>query len=202
MRLSRPRSVPAVAGTTSLFAGSFPAPGAGGSQDLTGSGDSTKYNMGTHVKMTAAGTVTGVSYFVPTAVQPTNPDFGVGLYLADPTTGPTGVGRLVLVFDAATAPTSGAAGTWVTFTLSTPQSVDATNELYVVVRTNRYAVSGHVFDTGKAGGDGLVTGPADSGTFPNGAFTSGVGIDSTPPNFPATSFNASFYGVDVVFQAA
>lgn len=204
MRLSRPRSVPAApsAGPSSLFGGAFPAPGAGGSQNLTGTGDTAKYAMGTHLKVTVPGTVSAVMWFVPTDAQPDNADFGVGLYAADPVNGPSGAGRSVLTFQAATAPTSGSAGTWVTFPLDSPQSVDGTMELYAIVRTNRYAVSTHVFDGGQSSSDGNLTSAADSGTFPNGAFTDGVSIDATPPAFPSSSFNASFYGIDVAFEAS
>ena len=188
----------AVAGTQSLFAPGFPAAGPGGSQDLNGTSDNAKYVMGTHVRVTADGTVTGVRYFVPVLNQPTNPDFGVGLFRVDPTNGVLG-SVSVLAWQAETTPGAGAAGTWVTFPLAAPQAVTAGDELYVAVRTNRYAYATHAFATDFVSGD--LLGGVNSGPYPNGAFVTGSGADATPPSVPNGSFNETFYGVDLAFAA-
>jgi hypothetical protein len=184
----------------SVFAPSFPDPGSGGSQNLTGDADADDYTMGTHVRPLVAGTVTAIRYYVPTGHQPTNAAFGVGLYKVDPTAGVAS--PIVLAWQSATPPTAGQAGTWVTYTLASPVTVAAGDELYPTVRTNRYAYSTHVFDAGSFTVGNLAV-PADSSTFPNGAFTTGSGVTSvTPPANPATSFNATFYGVDLDFTVS
>lgn len=178
----------------SLFAPAFPSPGSGnsGDQDLTGSADSSEYVMGLAFSVAVAGTLTGIKYYVPTVNQPTNAQFGVGLF--DIT---AGSGSAVqLVHDLVTAPTSVAAGTWVTYTLSTPQALVPAKKYRAAVRLNRYAFSRFVFETSTVV-NGNITGLQDDGPggFPNNAFESTLG----PTDFPSpnSSFHAAYYGVDV-----
>lgn len=206
MRSVRPRVVqaaapPAPAGA-SLFAPTFPAPGGGGTQDLTGSGDTGLYVMSTGITILANGSITGILFYCPTTTQPTNPDFSIGLWLADPTSGIQS-GATLLAQQAASAPTAGQAGTFVTYALTTPQAVTSGQTVYPVVRTNAYAVSSLVFSGAVTSGS--LRGVADGGTapapFPNGAYEdSGASTDPIPN--PKKSFNSAFYGVDVAFVAA
>jgi hypothetical protein len=182
-----------------IFGDSFPAAGSGGTQDLTGSGDATEYAMGTHFRPLVAGTVTGIRWFVPTVVQPFASDFAAGLVQVD---GSTGISGSITWLDwntGVTRPGSGAAGTWVTLPLSTPQHVTAGTDLYAVVRTDRYAFASKNFTATFTSADGNLTVPADAVNYPNGAFITGPG--SNPPvNWSgASSFNQNFYGVDVLF---
>jgi hypothetical protein len=186
-----------------IFGDAFPAAGAGGTRDLTGTGDTTKYAMGTHWRPTVNGNVTGVRWFVPSSAAPTNADFAVGLMLSN-VAGP-GAGVTWLDWNTGvTRPGSGAQGTWVSLPLSAPVAVTAGQELYVVVRTDRYGFAQHIFDAGNvAGAGGNTVGAAEVAGFPNGAFTTGGTETSNPPNFTApSSFNSSFYGVDVDFTPA
>jgi hypothetical protein len=185
-----------------LFGDVFPT--GGGSRDLTGTTDSSKYAMGTHWRPSVDGTVTAVRWFVPTGLVPSNADFAAGL--AQPNAGGLGAGVTWLDWNTGvTRPGAGAAGTWVTLPLGTPQHVVAGTELYAVIRTDRYGFAQHIFDTGStfpgADGNTVLVGDGIGGAgFPNGGFVTGGGETSNPPNFTApSSFNASFYGVDVLF---
>lgn len=189
----------------SVFGQVFPPAnlnGTGGSQDLTGGGDTAHYAMGMHVRPDVDGTITAIWHFCPSANFPTNADFGVGVFKVDPVTGVNGT-ITNLSWEAKTPPGAGAQGTWVEYTLTTPISVLAGDELYIVVRTNRYAFSGKVFDTG-----GVVSGhlsaDINSGPYPNCAFlVVGDVPASTPPAWAgASSFNSTFYGIDVEFTPA
>jgi hypothetical protein len=189
-----------------LFGDAFPT-GASGSRDLTGTGDTTKYAMGTHWRPQVAGTVSAVRWFVPSSAAPTNADFAVGLVKANA----AGLGSGTTWLDwntGVTRPGAGAQGTWVSLPLSAPVSVAAGDELYVVVRTDRYAFAQHMFDSVStfAGADGNTTLVGDGvggAGFPNGGFATGGAETPNPPNFSApSSFAATFYGVDVVFTPA
>jgi hypothetical protein len=183
-----------------IFGDAFPAPGSGGTQDLTGSADATKYAMGTHFRPLVAGTVTGVRWWVPSGVQPGNADFAAGLVQVDPS---IGIGGPITWLDwntGVTRPGAGAAGTWVTLPLGTAQHVAAGTELYAVVRTDRYGFSSKIFTAGFTSADGNLALQADSGPYPCGAFATGGAETPNPPTWSsAGSFNQSFYGVDVLF---
>jgi hypothetical protein len=186
-----------------IFGDAFPLAGGGGSRDLTGSGDTTRYAMGTHWRPLVNGTVTAVRWFVPTASAPTNVDFAAGL-LRSNVAGP-GAGVTWLDWNTGvTKPGAPDQGTWVTLPLSAPVAVVAGDELYAVVRTDRYSFAQHIFDAGNvAGADGNTVGAAEVAGFPNGGFVTGGAESSDPPNYTApSSFNASFYGVDVLFTPA
>ncbi len=187
-----------------LFGDAFPLAGGGGSRDLTGTGDASKYAMGTHWRPLVDGTVTAVRWFVPTSVPPGNADFAVGLAQANV----AGLGSGVTWLDwntAVTRPAAGDQGTWVTLPLGTAQHVVTGSELYAVVRTDRYGFAQHIFDAGStvAGADGNTVAVGDGiggAGFPNGAFVTGGSETPNPPNFSApSSFVASFYGVDLLF---
>lgn len=183
----------------SLFSGAFPAPGAGGSQNLTGSADSAKYVMSTCVSPTVDGMVTAIRFFVPSGTIPDNADFAVGLYSIDPVLGTAGAINL-RTWQAASLPSAGAAGTWVTYTLTAPQPVFAGDLLYPFVRTNRYGFSQFVFssaDVPNTTGD--LVGKRNLGVRPNGAFTD-VSPATNPPPFPSASNNEACYGVDLEFK--
>lgn len=189
----------AAAGSTaaSLFAPSFPAAGSGGTQDLTGTGDTGLYVMGTGIQINAAGSVTAVLFYAPTTL-PTNGDFSVGLWLADPVDGINSNATL-LISQTGTLPS---ATGWTTYTLSTPQAVTSGQTVYPVVRTNRYAISSQVFAASVT--NGSLVGRQDTGTstaYPNGAFADS-GADTNPLLAPVKSFGAAFYGVDLAFVAS
>lgn len=182
----------------SLFGGVFPAPGGGGTQDLTGSGDSVEYVMGNGFLLGVPGTVPAIRWFVPTVAQPTNGDFAIGLFLADPTGGilsPTSL----LTSQSVTAPTAGAAGTWVDFTLAAPQTRSAGDIVYPVVRTNRYAYSTNVFTSAVV--NGPLTGVANNPpNFPNGSYDSANATNNPLTN--PTQGGGTSYGIDILFQAS
>jgi hypothetical protein len=187
-----------------LFGDTFPSPGSGGSQDLTGTSDPSDYAMGTHFRVGTACTVNAIRWFVPSGVAPSNTDFAVGLFKVDAT---NGIGGTVTSLDwntGVTRPGSGAQGTWITLPLSSPVALSSGDEVYAVVRTNRYAFSAKVFSgiTTVPGVDSRISyvGDGVGGVgFPNGAFVTGGSQTPNPPSWAgnATSFNATFYGVDV-----
>lgn len=200
--LVRPRTVQASASLESLFAGSFPAAGGGGTQNLTGSADSAKYTMGTCIQPQVPGTVQEVRWFVPTVNQPGNGDFAVGLYLADPVNGVPGAGTTLLTWQTATAPGAGAAGTWVAFTLSSPQAASTGDLLYPFVRTDRYGFAQFVFTSSDVpNASGHLVGKSNLLVRPNGAFQD-TSPGTNPPPIPAVSNNETYYGVDIGFQAS
>lgn len=177
-----------------LFAPAFPDPGSGdpGDKDLTGAADSSEYVMGTAFEVLTAGTITGVVFYVPTSNQPTNSEFGVGVF--DISAG--SAGGVLLVHDTVTAPTAGEAGTWKTYTLSTPVAAETGKKYRAAARTNRYAYSRFVFDAA-AVTNGSIRGLQDNGPagFPNGGFEVGPGAGLFPS--PNSSFRAALYGIDV-----
>jgi hypothetical protein len=187
--------------TETLFGASFPAAGGGGSQDLTGTTESTLYVMATAIQFLANGTITGVRYYVPTSAQPSNGNFAVGVYRADPSGGISS-GPVLLVQESKTAPTAGAAGTWVTFPLTTPQAVTTGQICYAMVRTNRYAFSTNVFVSAVTNGNLQGVATTGAGTaFPNGSFNAAT--PNTDPFDPpsAGGANGACYGIDVTFVA-
>jgi hypothetical protein len=189
-----------------LFGDAFPAPGSGGTQDLTGSSDTAQYAMGTHFRVITACTATGVRWFCPTASDPTNPvpaaGWAVGLLRA-----PTGVGGTITWLDwntGSVSPGFADRGTWLSRPFTAPVALSAGDECYVIVRTTRYAFSGKVFfGVGTVPGvDSRLSYVQDGGGFPNGAFLTGGGESANPPPWSGpSSFNSSFYGVDVDLAA-
>jgi hypothetical protein len=177
----------------SLFGQVFPAAGGGGSVDLQGYGDTSKYVMGTGVTFAVDGEITGVWFYITTDNLPSNGDFGVGVV-------EVGFG-VYTVWEAESLPASGQLGTWVLYTLTTPVAVAAGESYMVCVRTNRYAYAGQRFATDYVNGD--LTGYASDTGAPNGAFAQGGGADGTPPSsVPNGQFNRTFYGIDVEFTPA
>jgi hypothetical protein len=173
--------------THTLFGLSYPPAGSGGTQDLTGTTDSFKYILGTHFRVLVNGTITAIYFYVPTSI-PTNTDFAVGLVKVN-------AGNTWLAWESKTKPVSGQASTWVRYALNSPISVTTTDELYAVVRTDRYAFSGQIFASDRTNGDSTLVGPADTGTYPNGGFED-TGVATDPPTWSPSSFDVSFYGID------
>jgi hypothetical protein len=188
----------------SLFGGRFPIPPSGQVRDLSGSGDTTHYAMGTCIQPQVDGTVTAVKYYVAAqdGLQPSAADFGVGLFSIDPVLGIPG-GVTSLAWQAESLPSGTDSGQWVTYPLDTPVDVAAGDLIYPVVRTNRYGFAAHVFDSAVTNGESQLVGRADLGAAPNGAFVQGSDSTATPPVWAfASAFNSTFYGVDLVFTPA
>ena len=181
----------------SAFGGVFPV---ANTPDFTGLADTAKYVMGTHFRPLVGRTVVGIDWFVPTNVLPANADFGCGLLQVDPVTGITGVTSW-LNWTAQSLPLAAEQGTWKRLLFSSPVNVPAGTELYACVRTDRYAFSAHVFDADRTSLDSTVVLQANNGPYPNGAFVQGSDTIPTPPVFSAGSFNATFYGIDPVWEA-
>jgi hypothetical protein len=189
-----------------LFGDVWPSPGSGGSQDLTGTGDASKYVMGTHFRVVTACTATGLRWYVPSGVAPSNSDFAAGLVRVDST---NGISVAVTWLDwntGVTRPSSGAQGTWVSLPLTAPVALSVGWDVYALVRTDRYGFSGKVFTSSGTvpGVDSRLSYLQNAVNFPNGGFNSNTPL-SNPPNWSipdTTEFNEAFYGVDVDLAAA
>lgn len=180
----------------SLFDGVFPPQVIGGTRDLTGSGDSTTYILGTGINPLANGRFTGLRFYIPTTL-PDNSEFAVGVF--DIT---SGVGSAVLLqHDLVSLPSSGDANTWKTYNFSAPVDLEANHHYMLAVRTNRYAFNSKEFDgTSYTNGDLRGFASDASGGFPNGAFYDSPSGGAFP--CPNSQFNSSFYGIDAVFLSS
>jgi hypothetical protein len=169
----------------------------GGWSDATGSTDSVEYILSTGIQFAVAGTISGVWYFVPTTI-PTNAQFAIGAIKVNSgvLTSPS-----IVASEAQTKPASGDAGTWKLFTFTTPVAVAAGDKFLICVRTNRYALKSHFFQSA-AVVNGNLTGWQDAPTaFPNGCFKNS-GLGTNIGAVPTQSFDQSFYGIDADFTAS
>lgn len=141
-------------------------------------------NLGTLMTFSIPGKVNGIRWYVPltqTALTPHAAFYqyvseSVGTDLADLNFGPIVYG-------------SG----WNTVLFNTPVPVVANQQYVASVWTQHYAATNHVFDTNLV--NGSITGIANGVGHANGRF-----FQDPSPNYPTTSFNASSYFVDVLFD--
>ena len=165
-------------GTTSLF-----GTGAPPAQIITT--DPTAYELGVEFVTSIEGEVTALRYWRG-ADDATDTDVRtLNLWTATGT----------LLASATVTSTPGQSG-WQTATLATPVALDA-NELYVASygTAQNYAFSGNFFATDWVGADGTLTAPAGVDPTGNGVFSA----DATGA-FPDSSYNASNYWADLIFD--
>lgn len=95
--------------------------------------------------------------------------------------------------------TGGIAGQWNTVLFDTPVEVDADDVWVAVVTTDRYVITGSVFDDGPIV-NGNLTAVADTSEMHNGKLNAWPGGGG--PAYPQSSFGSACYFVDVLFEAS
>lgn len=159
-----------------------------GSQTPAGNFTDVGLTLGTRIRMTVAGNITGLRWYTPNVLPASPVQWFVVHY--DPANDGTPFGTY------ANGTFSGlVANTWKSVGFN-PVTVSAGTEVVAEVWTSdNYVATGHFFDSAVT--NGPLVGPADDAVTPrrNGRFIGGAA-----PAFPTSGFNATGYFVDILFD--